>query len=320
MRKRGACAALAGLVLALACTVSFPAFAKEERTPVGKIRLTFTSDIQAGEIGGTVDVSLDEGECSIDSVDIINEGDNWVGGDKPKVEIWLSADSDYYFKKSGKSAFSFSGDQVKYVSSSTKSDKEEMVLVVRLDKLDEDDEDLEVSGLTWDEDNGVAHWDHLDLAKNYKVRLCRRGGSSSNEDGIGATYTVKENSYDFSGKFPRAGTYYFKVKAVDAGNNGGKWQDSPYIEITQEDITRVNGQWLRDDKGWWYQKGDGSYIKNDWYFINYKWYYFDQEGYMKTGWITWQDKLYYCDQSGAMLVSAVTPDGFTVGADGARVN
>ncbi len=45
-----------------------------------------------------------------------------------------------------------------------------------------------------------------------------------------------------------------------------------------------------------------------------------RRGYMKTGWISWEDKLYYCDPSGAMLVSAVTPDGFTVGADGARIN
>ena len=85
------------------------------------------------------------GKCSIEAWILSMRGDSWVGGDKPKVEIWLSADSDYYFKKSGKSAFSFSGDTVKYVSSSTKNDKEEMVLVVkRLDKLDEDDEDLDV--------------------------------------------------------------------------------------------------------------------------------------------------------------------------------
>ena len=318
MRKRGAYAVLAGAALIMACELSFTAFAKEERTPVGKIKLNFTSGIQAGENGGNVDVTLEDGECSIESVDIINEGDIWVGGDKPKVEIWLSADSDYYFKKSGKSAFSFSGDTVKYVSSSTKNDKEEMVLVVRLDKLDEDDEDLDVSGLMWDEDNGVAHWDDMSLAKNYKVRLCRRGGNSY-EDGIGATYTVKENSYDFSGKFPKAGTYYFKVRAMDFRNNAGDWQESPYLEITEEDLTRVNGQWLRDDRGWWYQKGDGTYPSNGWLYINYKWYFFDQEGYMKTGWISWEDKLYYCDPSGAMLVSTVTPDGFTVGADGARL-
>ena len=37
-------------------------------------------------------------------------------------------------------------------------DKSEMVLTVTLEKLDEDDEDLDVSGLTWDEYNGIAHW------------------------------------------------------------------------------------------------------------------------------------------------------------------
>lgn len=57
MRKRGAYAALAGAALFMACTLSFTSFAKEERTPVGKIKLNFTSDIQAGEIGGNVDVS-----------------------------------------------------------------------------------------------------------------------------------------------------------------------------------------------------------------------------------------------------------------------
>ena len=54
MRKRGAYAVLAGAALFMACTLSFTAFAKEERTPVGKIKLNFTSDIQAGEIGGNV--------------------------------------------------------------------------------------------------------------------------------------------------------------------------------------------------------------------------------------------------------------------------
>ena len=130
MRKRGAYAVLAGAALFMACTLSFYILCKRGKDTGGKIKINFTSDIQAGEIGGNVDVSLEDGECSIESVDIVNEVDSWVGGDKPKVEIWLSADSDYYFKKSGKSAFSFSGDTVKYVSSSTKNDKEEMVLVV----------------------------------------------------------------------------------------------------------------------------------------------------------------------------------------------
>lgn len=320
MRKRWEWGIAVGTALIIAASSAFVCLAKEERTPVGTIGLNFSSDIQAGESGGNVDVTLESGDCSIESVDVVNEGDIWVGGDKPKVEIWLSADSDYYFSKSGKSAFSFSGDKVKYVSSSTKNDKEEMVLTVTLEKLDEEDEDLDVSGLTWDEDNGIAHWDHLDLAKSYKVRLCRRGNSTTDDDGIGSVYTVKENSFDFSSKFPRTGTYYFKVRAVDSKNNNGDWQESPYIDVLEEDLQRLGGQWIQDDRGWWYLNSDGSYTVNNWQYIRNKWYFFGPEGYMATGWIDWNGQQYYCDDSGAMLVSTVTPDGHSVGADGARIN
>ena len=310
-----------GLSLAVAASISMVSLAKEEREKVGTIELSFSYDIQAGESGGDVDVTLGSGNCSVESVDIVNEKDFWVGGDKPKVEVWLSADSDYYFAKSGKSAFSFSGDKVKYVTSSTKSDKSEMVLTVTLEKLDEDDEDLDVSGLTWDEYNGIAHWDHNSLAKNYKVRLCRYGNNSTtSDDGIGTVYTVKENSFDFSGRFPRTGTYYFKVRAVDSRSNAGDWQESTYMDVTEEDLARLNGQWMQDDRGWWYVNPDVSYTKDGWQSIRGKWYFFDGEGYMKTGWIQWNDKFYYCDDSGAMLAGTVTSDGYTVGADGARLN
>jgi glucan-binding YG repeat protein len=40
---------------------------------------------------------------------------------------------------------------------------------------------------------------------------------------------------------------------------------------------------------------------------------------MKTGWIHWNEKDYFCDESGAMLVNTVTPDGASVGADGAKL-
>lgn len=319
MRRIKAYGILTGLALGLACLAPFVSYAKEERTPVGKIRLTLTSDIRVGESGGTVDVSVDEGECRVESVELVNEGDYWMGGQKPKVEVWLEADTDYYFKKSGKSAFSFDGDTVKYVSSVPKNDKSEMVLTVTLEKLDKEDEDLSLGGLTWDEFNGIAHWDHLALAKEYRVRLCRRDNGSS-DDGIGNVYTVKENSYDFSGRFPRTGTYYFKVRAVDSRDNAGDWEESPYMDITQETLDRFSGEWIRDERGWWYKNRDGSYTRNNWQSIKSKWYFFDGDGYMKTGWIDWNGRQYYCDQSGAMLESAVTPDGYHVGADGVRIN
>ena len=61
------------------------------------------------------------------------------------------------------------------------------------------------------------------------------------------------------------------------------------------------GQWIQDDKGWWYQYADGSYAKNTWEAINGAWYHFDSNGYMQTGWFTEGTAKYYLDPvSGAM--------------------
>ena len=43
------------------------------------------------------------------------------------------------------------------------------------------------------------------------------------------------------------------------------------------------------------------------------------EGKMVTGWKQIQADWYYFQADGSLLVSAVTPDGFTVGADGKRL-
>lgn len=303
----------------LSVAASFPASAKEERTPVGHITLNFNADVQAGDTDATISVSVEDGNCSVESADFINEQEYWAGGEKPKVEVWLSADSDCYFSKSAKSAFTFNGDKVKYVSCASKYDKEMLKLVVTLEKLDKDDEDLDIDGLSWDADNGIANWDHQSLAKNYKVRLCRGKGSTSNDNGIGSIYTVKENSFNFSEKIPKDGTYYFKVRAVDSRGNQGDWEESAWFEVTKEQMKDWKGHWENNEKGWWYVNRDGSYPVNNWQQIDSLLYFFDEEGYMKTGWIHWNEKDYFCDESGAMLVNTVTPDGASVGADGAKL-
>lgn len=303
----------------LSCLLAVPASAKEERTPVGRITLNFSADIQAGDSEAYIDVSVEDGSCSVESADFVNEQEYWAGGVRPKVEIWLEADSDCYFKKSGKSAFTFTGDDVKYVSSSTKYDREMMRLVVTLDKLDEEDEDLEVSELIWDEDNAIAHWDQNGIAKKYKVRLCRGRGGSSTEDGVGSVHTVTENSFDFAEQIPKAGNYYFKVRAVDIRDNLGDWEESPWFEVTEEDLSEWKGSWKQNERGWWYENRDGSWLKECWQMIDSDWYFFDSEGYMKTGWIDWNGKSYFCSESGAMLVSCTTPDGYSVGEDGAKI-
>ena len=147
----------------------------------------------------------------------------------------------------------------------------------------------------------------------------QRKRKTSNDNGIGPTYTVKENSIDFSEKFPKSGNYYFKVRAVDIKGNMGDWEESPWIEVSKENILSWKGEWKSDDTGWWYINRDGSYPKSCWQEIDSKWYFFDENGYMKTGWIHWNEKDYFCDETGAMLVNTVTPDGASVGEDGARL-
>ena len=62
----------------------------------------------------------------------------------------------------------------------------------------------------------------------------------------------------------------------------------------------LQGNWRKDNKGWWYDYGDGTYPKNKWELINGKWYHFDSEGYMETGWLKLSGKWYFLEDSGAM--------------------
>lgn len=57
--------------------------------------------------------------------------------------------------------------------------------------------------------------------------------------------------------------------------------------------------WQKNDKGYWYNCGNGVYPANEWKEIDSKFYYFDYDGYM------WADNW--------------TPDGYFVDASGARV-
>ena len=79
----------------------------------------------------------------------------------------------------------------------------------------------------------------------------------------------------------------------------------------------TTGSWEKNKKGWRYLYQE-NYLTS-WALINDSWYFFGMDGYMKTGWIHWNEKDYFCDETGAMLVNTVTPDGASVGEDGARL-
>ena len=81
-------------------------------------------------------------------------------------------------------------------------------------------------------------------------------------------------------------------------------------------LTAFAGYWRQDANGWGYVNDDGRYPYNQWQYIDGKWYYFEREGYMLAN--AWKQK-YYLGPDGAMLTNTTTPDGYRVGADGARL-
>ena len=78
-----------------------------------------------------MDVSLDFGDCDISNVDVINEpSGKWVDKDKPKLEVTLEADDDYYFKSGyAKKNVTLSGDSATVTSIKRKGDEELRVVI-----------------------------------------------------------------------------------------------------------------------------------------------------------------------------------------------
>lgn len=85
-------------------------------------------------------------------------------------------------------------------------------------------------------------------------------------------------------------------------------------------MTVFAGTWKSNTIGWWYQNNDGIYMANQWFKdSNGQWYHFNQEGYIQTGWIFDNGQWYYLGLDGAMYEDIRTPDGYTIGTDGAWI-
>ena len=68
-------------------------------------------------------------------------------------------------------------------------------------------------------------------------------------------------------------------------------------------MTVYAGSWKQDNTGWWWQNDDGTYPAGKW-----EWLDGNGDGIAES---------YYFDNSGYLLTNTVTPDGYTVNADGA---
>lgn len=94
------------------------------------------------------------------------------------------------------------------------------------------------------------------------------------------------------------------------------------VPVTQ--TTEKTASWAQDAHGWWIQYSDGTYMVNDWYQspASGLWYYMGADGYMLEN--AWHQSpvsglWYYLGADGAMLTNTITPDGYTVNADGVWV-
>ena len=159
------------------------------------------------------------------------------------------------------------------------------------------------------------------------------GGSSSGSGSSGGSSSGSGGSGGSSG----GGSGSVKVSSSSTGQGLGG------------DRSLSGGQWVQDEKGWWYKRADGSYPKNSWGYEAYNgksyWYYFLDSGYMATGWVDvngskyylfpnsdgWKGRMltgwqwidgncYYLDSQGqnegALYRNTTTPDGFTVDSEG----
>ena len=136
-----------------------------------------------------------------------------------------------------------------------------------------------------------------------------------------------------------------------SGGGSGSFKVSSSLsgQVLGVDRSLSGGQWIQDEKGWWYKRPDGSYPKNSWGYEAYNgksyWYYFLDSGYMATGWVEvngskyylfpnsdgWKGRMltgwqwidgncYYLDSQGqnegALYRNTTTPDGYAVDAEG----
>lgn len=74
----------------------------------------------------------------------------------------------------------------------------------------------------------------------------------------------------------------------------GRWKPNYDPDLT-------GAKWVQKGSKWYFQREDGSYLKNQWKKINGSWYWFESDGTMVTGWKRIGGLKYYFDGSGKML-------------------
>lgn len=117
---------------------------------------------------------------------------------------------------------------------------------------------------------------------------------------VAFSVTVKENSDPGTDVQPDNPTHGNTSSGGSSGGGGGG-SSSGMKSGTTSSAQNTPGAWKQDEHGWWFQKQDGSYPKDEWIMIKNVWYRFDLNGYMQTGWIGLDKVKYFLNQNGSMV-------------------
>mgnify|MGYP003086376217 CR=1 FL=1 len=130
------------------------------------------------------------------------------------------------------------------------------------------------------------------------ITLTGAGGSTGGSSHSGGSYSGGSSSgggsYSGGGSGGSGGS---GSGGSGVGGSSAIFCGNPAGQVLGADRSLSNGEWVKDEKGWWYKRQDGSYPKSSWGYEAYNgksyWYYFLDSGYMATGWVDLDGSKYY---------------------------
>ena len=159
-------------VLLLSVGICLSAHAEEEQDKaITYVTLEFSWDKapKGGDLVGKVYASSSDRQFVIEGVDYVKRDDTWIFGERPVVEVALSAKSGYYFSDLSRGDFHISGCSAKYKSVDMDSDESYLTLQVYFNKID--GSLPATTAASWI--GTSASWDEVGGCRGYNVKLYR---------------------------------------------------------------------------------------------------------------------------------------------------
>ena len=275
MIKRGWSLLLTVLLLSVGICLS--AHAEEEQDKaITYVTLEFSWDKapKGGDLVGKVYASSSDRQFVIEGVDYVKRDDTWIFGERPVVEVALSAKSGYYFSDLSRGDFHISGCSAKYKSVDMDSDESYLTLQVYFNKID--GSLPATTAASWI--GTSASWDEVGGCRGYNVKLYR-------DNILLATISTTATAYDFASYINNEGIYSFQVQPIGFyRTQAGPWVvgEDNYTMTQEEACFSDSGTWTTTSDGRRFVYKNGAYPTNSWRYIEDEWYYFDSEGYMVT--------------------------------------